>query len=284
MASSTFFNRTYELAISGNGIDISVSKLDIKFDIQFYTGPRTGQASITIIGLSLNTIALLEPFTVMSPGTLMTGNGIKVSLNAGYDNSNELLFDGLLYSVSISEPPELAVSISARAFRSISDLERQSITTEYGIKIKEVASTAFSLFGINFVNQSSADVEVKVGTKMITGDIIDFMRAIQQMAKWYLTYIPSDGIVVATDEFPEESYETIDKNHGLLGVPSVNVYSANICTWLRKDTPSVGKMITLDSTLHPSANGRYKVMCLQYKGEYRGKSWYTLYNGIRGRA
>lgn len=284
MASSEFFNRTYELTINGKGIDITITKLDINFDIKFYTGPRVGQASINIIGLSYDTISLLEPFTVVSPGALMNNNPIKVSLRAGYDDKNDLLFDGFLYSVSISEPPELAVSISARAYRSISDLERKSISTENGVKIKEVAEVAFSMFNINFVNQSHANAEMKIGAKVITGDVVDFMRAIQQMAKWYLTYIPSENVVFADDEFPHEAYETIDKTRGLLGVPSVNVYSANICTWLRVDTPCVGRLITLNSQLHPSANGRYKVLCLQYKGEYRGKSWYTMYNGIRERS
>ena len=284
MASSSFFNRTYELNIRGDGIDISVDRLDVRFDVQFYTGPRTGSASITIIGLSYDTISILEPFTVASPGTLMTGKGIRVTLKAGYDDSNETIFDGLLYSVSISEPPELAVSISARGFRSISDLERKNIVTEPDIKVTELASSAFAVFGLQFNNQSHINNMKKMGSKVLDGDLVDFMRAIQRMSKWHLTYLPADEVIVATDYIPREAYETINKTSGLLGVPSVNVYSATICTWLRADTPAVSRMVTLESQLHPSANGNYWINSIRYKGEYRGKSWYTMYNGIRLRS
>lgn len=281
MSSKSFFNRTYELSISGDGVDVSVNRLDVRFDVQFFTGPRTGSASITIIGLSYDTISILEPFTVASPGTLMTGKGIKVTLKAGYDDSNETIFDGLLYSVSISEPPELAVSISAKGFRSISDLERKNIVTEPDIKVTELASSAFAVFGLQFNNQSHINDQKKMGSKVLNGDLVDFMMAIQRMSKWYLTYLPSDNVVIATDYKPTEAYETINKSNGLLGVPSVNVYSANICTWLRQDNPSVSRMVVLESELHPSANGRYWINSIRYKGEYRGKSWYTMYNGIR---
>lgn len=281
MSSSKHFNRTYRLTITGPGIDISVSKLDIRFDINFYTGARTGRGEITVIGLSAESIAKLEPFTIVSPGVLMSTKGLRVRLEAGYNGNNQLLIDGFLYSVSLSAPPELAISMVVIANKSVTEFEEKNITTDKDVTLGDFASAVFSLYGLKFSNKTNIDTNIKIGAKSIKGDLVDFMDIVQKMAEWFITYFSEDGVVMATPNPPTEVYSVISKDNGLLGVPMINCFSATICTWLHKDTPAISRLVELKSELHPSANGKYWVPRLRYKGEYRGKSWYTLYNGIR---
>lgn len=280
MASKAYFHRTYSLSITGNDVNVSIDSLDIRFEVNLYTGPRTGDASITIIGLTRDTIAPFEALTVIDPGEVINKN-IIIELKAGYDGNNKTIFYGNLVSASVSAPPELALSLSAIAFSGVM-AQSKEYTVASGTKLHDAVRGAIAEFGATLNITASVENE-DIGEKVFTGDLISFVRQIENMANWSATYVhDKDGdTVILSDKNNDDVAAELSKTSGLLGVQSVTCYGATICTWLSECQCALANCVRLTSELNPSASGVYRVYKLQYKGAFRGKEWYTMFYGVR---
>lgn len=276
MSSSKFFNRTYTLTISSDSINLSVSKLQIIFDIDLSINAIAGSGNFTIIGLSKEHRAVLEKLSILSTGEVISKD-IKLTLDAGHGSNKSNIFTGTVISSSISGPPELAVSLKAITLNAM-NLKRKNVETEAGTKLEDVATAVFAGFGLNFVNKSGVGKQ-EIDSKSFDGNCIDCIRQMCTMDAWNL--IVSSGDVVAKPIDPRESKYNISEANGLLGVDNITNFSANMLMWLQPFENFVGDAVTLQSVLHPSANGLWVVNRVHYKGDYRGKSWYVYLYGRR---
>lgn len=284
MSSSRFFGRKYKLTINGAGIDVSVEKLDIRFSVKFYQGSRFGDAEITIIGLKGDSFSKFEKLTIISPAELVRKE-VVVTLDAGYGGEGkvERVFRGIVMSASISAPPELAVSIKcasvkARYFTS------KKYNSEPETSCESIARSALAVFGVTFKNMTKNLGKDKLDAKVFNGDVFRFISIIESMAPWILVYdVDEDGngYVTAYDRDDSKASVTIDQNNGLLGVNSTDCCSATVQTWLQFFPNLIGHPMRLKSKLHESASGMYRVYMTEYRGQYRGRDWYTQIYGIR---
>lgn len=257
--------------------------LDFKFSGSYY-GTVYPTFNVSILGLSLDTI---KSITVLLPDAANRRKRM-IEVHAGYEKDNiaRPLMSGYVYNAIPTNPPEMWLNIHCMgtqnliydpvekpveiAAEDIKDLFEKSLAQAIGMEGKLKWNVKRKIpfpkgskddFFTFLVEGLKSDALSKFGEKfgVVVSVIKDRIMAIDNYAQ---LLEPSGDI------------QTIDIEHGLIGMNDITFFGCNIDRRL-DDTVGFNDWIRLKSQIVELASGEYRVSKITHTGHLRGNEWKT---------
>lgn len=281
MSNKRYFKRSYHLRLkdelTGNTKDFS--SIDIKFHVNRMVAQQKIEATIDILGLTVDSINLLTATSVMSPTTARQYKK-RITLTAGYEGNEVHIFSGYVTSASVDQPPEMWVHIKAdNIFEDIHEVFDISCSPD--MTAHEIFEYCAKQMGMTPKDDTTFSKNVKPGGLSTIGTKTNIIQQLTLLCpNWQVFF--DNGLLYAVDTSLEarEVVGCVCADTGLLAVSGVTYLGCDVVTWLANDYP-LSQWIEVKSQLMPSANGKYRIMTKEFKGHFRGKEWYTTYHTIR---
>lgn len=257
--------------------------------------------------LSFNT-AEIEIYNMTSETrALISQEGLRVRLDAGYEDLHKVIFEGVVNNVTVVKEN---VDIITTLFCSsdMTALSNDVSETLNGINITDYLS--------NLCKKNGIKLEMKKIDKSITEYSVDgsVSQTIARICSLFgLTYSIDDGMIriiskdVKSDDVKDSEAILVTPTTGMLGNPDITEEGCNVKTLLdcrhhvngyyKLEAPFASYNLN-NLTVRPEAvlggelnaiafidsrtyNGIYMVLSIQIKGDTRGNAWYTLLRGSR---
>lgn len=257
--------------------------------------------------LSFNT-AEIEIYNMTSETrALISQEGLRVRLDAGYEDLHKVIFEGVVNNVTVVKEN---VDIITTLFCSsdMTALSNDVSETLNGINITDYLS--------NLCKKNGIKLEMKKIDKSITEYSVDgsVSQTIARICSLFgLTYSIDDGMIriiskdVKSDDVKDSEAILVTPTTGMLGNPDITEEGCNVKTLLdcrhhvngyyKLEAPFASYNLN-NLTVRPEAvlggelnaiafidsrtyNGIYMVLSMQIKGDTRGNAWYTLLRGSR---
>lgn len=257
--------------------------------------------------LSFNT-AEIEIYNMTSETrALISQEGLRIRLDAGYEDLHKVIFEGVVNNVTVVKEN---VDIITTLFCSsdMTALSNDVSETLNGINITDYLS--------NLCKKNGIKLEMKKIDKSITEYSVDgsVSQTIARICSLFgLTYSIDDGMIriiskdVKSDDVKDNEAILVTPTTGMLGNPDITEEGCNVKTLLdcrhhvngyyKLEAPFASYNLN-NLTVRPEAvlggelnaiafidsrtyNGIYMVLSMQIKGDTRGNAWYTLLRGSR---
>lgn len=273
----------------GGSVDGPYGGLDFKFSGTYY-GTVYPIFTVSILGLSLETINRIAVANPKKSNIRMR----RIEVHAGYEKDNiaRPLMTGYIYNAIPTNPPEMWLNIQCM---SITNLLFRLVD-----KPVEIASEDMKdLFekglarAIGHEGKLKWNVEKQIPLPKDSKDdlfsfIVDGMKceALQKFGqKFGVTVASVKDRIVAVDQGsqllkPSGSIQTIDLEHGLIGMNDITFYGCKIDRRL-DDTVGYNDWVRLKSQIVGLASDDYRVTGITHTGHFRGKEWTTTLECLR---
>lgn len=301
-----YFGRYYKLVLEppeGNSLVFETKEsepaMDIKFDVTYARGQTAREGTISILGLSMDTMHTFLELSGMTRGKAMS-ELVHIRLDAGYFTKAGYvnILDGFAWHATISSPPNMWLEIKVSEYNPMGGR---------GIMIKQIGPVALpsavQSFVDNFsgtkgegktfiVEDNTEDGIFQKSTKKITipggtytlGDAIRHLnKTVDDNIQFILKTSNDDAgvrTILAIDKQDKKSTQGevyVDGENGLLSVTGIDAINGCITTFLDGTWDDAMSHLNLTSNLNPQANGRYYIVKKQYVGHYMGQEWYSRY-------
>lgn len=288
MANADIFKRSYTLSLDlGEGGEKKLfSSLDIKYQTKKTMFPSIPhECRIDILGLNIDTINSLTSMSALRVDEALAAKK-KIRLSAGYNGKEDQIFDGYIMTAYVDPPPNMWLHITAHNFYRPAT-EVYDISCDKDMTFAEVFDFCANKIGIVPKNTmiDAEGMKNKSGGFHVKGTMIEVQNELGKLRPDWTVFF-DDGALCAVKSYEDASSAAADNivnlRSGLLNVTGINFFGATVQTWTRDCIP-LSQWFTLESTLIPSASGKYRVFQKEYKGHFRGKEWYTIYHGFRGK-
>lgn len=301
-----YFGRYYKLTLDppeGNSLVFETEEgepsMDIKFDVTYARGQTAREGTISVLGLSMDTMHTFLELAGMTRGKAMS-ELVHIRLDAGYftDAGHVNILDGYAWHATITSPPNMWLEIKVAEYNPMGGR---------GITVNQIGPSAIpnavQSFIDNFSGEDGEGVEFVVedntedgifdsSTKKITipggkYTIGDAIRLLNQKVDDRIQFIlktsdDDDGVrtVLAVDKEDKKATEGevyVDGENGLLSVTGIDAINGCITTFLDGTWDDSLSHLNLTSSLNPQANGRYYIVKKQFVGHFLGQEWYARY-------
>ncbi|MBO6031935.1 MAG: hypothetical protein J6Q22_10880 [Prevotella sp.] len=313
-----YFGRYYKLTIrppGGKTMVFETTKgnpaMDIKFNVTYARGQLAREGTVSICGLTLDTIHKILSLSAMARDKAMSQLAT-LTLQAGYFSSAGTVevLNGFMWYASVTAPPDLWVTIKVSEYNPLGGVAAQ-ITCEKNtpladflnhvcIQYEEAEEDALEEAGgggeitYNWWD-GTEDYLVESGDINLTCQFSEEMTlqdCIRRLSKEL-----SNDVQFTLRTFASETAEgtrmievldkeahkatngevQVDEEHGLLSVTGIDCISGCITTFIDGAGDDNLCHLTLKSWLNPQANGRYYITKKEYVGHYMGPEWYVRY-------
>lgn len=281
-----YFGRCYKLELGDKlkfETEMDKAALDIRFSVTRALEGKETKGSVSILGLSLDTMQPFMDLAAMEQGTAWKQR-MRIKLFAGYYGTGMVpIIDGYAIRASITAPPEMWLNIIVNEAPVGGLRVTPSIPfSSDPIPIGKVAKQIFEQFGMGFQDLTEDKLSEKVKISSFgEGEPITLDTAIAKIseyAEWSL--VLEQKVVWAYDKNQNKSGKAkvqINKNTGLLAVDGITVTDGIVTARLQVQDMRLGRLV-LKSELNKQANGEYKVTKIDYVGHFRGNEWFTRYH------
>ena len=286
---ANFFKRSYRLVIGTNEEAIEIRDLRVTFEI-----------TKSLIGFP-NTARIVAYNLKQSNRNKIKEEYKKISLYAGYENNETLVFTGDIKNVNHFKSPTDWIS-EIFAGDGASDLESAKINKSY-----TQGSTVESLFN-DLVKQMPGIAKGKLDgikeclkkkrsilkTAILSGSVKEFLDKIAETCGF--DYSVNDGVI---DTVPKGKAITsdptiiINQTNGMIGSPEITEIGANVTTYLNSSA-KVGRLFKIESIsakinvgnqlfreVKKTTEGTFRINKLTHKGDTHGDEWSTSYEGAK---
>lgn len=276
-----YWKRVGHISINGVNYGSDDNALDFRFRIRKVLAAQRFEASIDILGLSLETI---HELTMWQPWNVSIAKERTIEVYAGYEDEGEkLLFSGYIYEARPTNPPNMWLNIKAD---NLSFLDKK---LEQGCKrgkckfkkyLKELVDNAYFESGKRLALKIASDVENKDLYNPYYNSTLSTLPQYIESLHDVFSYI-DNGCLYVVNRNPKE-YPTmrgiyvLNVDTGLLGIGKYD-YS-QIEAKMRLDTRfGMNDFIWIQSELYPeNATGAFLVNEVEYNGHLRGQEWETV--------
>lgn len=301
-----YFGRYYKLTLDppeGNSLVFETKEgepaMDIKFDVTYARGQTAREGTISILGLSMDTMHTFLELAGMTRGKAMS-ELVHIRLDAGYFTKagHVNILDGFAWHATITSPPTMWLEIKVSEYNPMGGR---------GVKIKQIGPAAIpnavQSFIDNFNGNKGEGVRFVVAdntedgifdrsTKKITlpggtYTLGDAIRLLNQKADDRIQFIlktsdDDEGVrtILAVDKDDKKAAHGeiyVDGENGLLSVTGIDAINGCITTFIDGSWNDSMSHLNLKSSLNPQANGRYYIVKKQFVGHYMGQEWYARY-------
>lgn len=280
MSSSRFFKRTYELTITdeASGWSKTFTDLDIRFNIKRYKTQTAFKAEIGVLGLSHEDINRIS-VTATSMWYEALRMRKTITLSAGYDGNNSLIFKGFIVNAVPTSPPEMWLNMTAVNYTDIGGPVYQ-ITMAKGSTLADIANYVAYRLDMPINADMFTQGNVRTNGMTVIGGKTEVLSALKKVYRNWNVY-EDLGILVVTDQPLDASKGgnvEFSLKSGLLSLSNVTFYGVDVTTFLQ-DVPMFTNSFSVKSEMIPSANGTYKLIGKEFVGHYRGREWFSKFIG-----
>lgn len=300
-----FFGRKYRLTLTppeGKALVFVVKEgmpaMDIKFDVTYARGQTAREGTISVLGLSLNTMHTFLELAGMTRGKAMS-ELVHVKLEVGYfTNGGRMLevLNGFAWYATVTSPPQMWLNIKVSEYNPLGG-RKVAISYSEPMQIESAVNHVISQF--DEVEGKSFYVEDRTEEELLTSDFkpklsfpneVSLSEAIQELnrqcsdkVQFILKTTDDDDdcrTLLAVDKDVRKSTEGdiyVDGNTGLLSVTGIDAVNGCITTFINAQVEDEMSHLNLTSVLNPQANGRYYIVKKQFIGHYMGQEWYARY-------
>lgn len=301
-----YFGRYYKLILdppSGKSLTFETKEgkpaMDIKFDVTYARGQTAREGTISILGLSLDTMHTFLELAGMTRGKAMS-ELVHVRLEAGYFSSAGTveILNGFAWYASVTSPPNMWLNIKVSEYNPMGGR---------AVDIKQIGpsdiSSAVQSFLDNFSGSDgegetfivedqtedgifdNSDKKITIpGGKYTLGDAIRHLnQKVDDRIQFILkTSQDDDGVrtILAIDKDDKKATDGevyVDGGNGLLSVTGIDAINGCITTFIDGKWDDSMSHLNLTSNLNPQANGRYYIVKKQFVGHFMGQEWYARY-------
>lgn len=239
--------------------------------------------------------------------SLISQAGLKVRLDAGYEDLHKVIFEGVVNNVTVEkEATDIITTLYCSS--DLTGLANDVSDTLNGVNITDYLS--------NLCKKNGIRLEMKRIDKSITEYSVDgsVAQTIARICSLFgLSYSVDNGMIriisddIASNDVREDEIIVITPTTGMLGNPEITEEGCNIKTLLdcryhvngyyRLEAPfatynlnnlTVRPEAVLGGELNATAfidkktyNGVYMILSMQFKGDTRGNAWYSQLRGSR---
>lgn len=308
-----YFGRYYRLTIRPPGGSARTFEtkegepaLDIKFDVTYARGQVAREGTVSILGLTLDTIHDFLSLAAMARGRAMSEIA-QLTLEAGYFSSAGTveILNGYIWYGSVTAPPEMWLTLKVSEYNPLGGKPAQITCTKetpLGDFLQHVCDMYNDVEngegggGLHFTwEDMTEDYLVESGEITVTCQFQEEMTlqdCIRKLSKelsedvqfTLRTYASESADGVRVIEVLDKKAECvtdgtveINKNSGLLSVSGIDCVSGCITTFIDSKGNDSLCHLSLTSELNPQANGRYYIYKKHYIGHYLGPEWYVQY-------
>lgn len=289
-----FFGRAYKLELDGVPYETKegLPAMDIKFDVTYAIGQTCRFGTVSILGLSHQTMSKYLALSAMPTGKALS-EMMTVKLSAGYDSESELteIINGYAYYATVDAPPNMWLTLKVSEVNPtggpcVDVAAKQAPTIESYIRgcLEKFSAEEGVAEEFDFVDYTPSQVCSKKKTMqyglMKKINLRDFIAKLNDMSDWNVKFILRGNLLEAYGIDREETVEKVidvDGNNGLLAVSGIDAVNGDITTFLSYQDERLC-YLHLTSQLNPQANGRYIIVRKQHLGHYNGNEWYTKYH------
>lgn len=303
MADAKYFGRKYILTLSepggGNKITFQTeagqAAMDIKFDVKYARGQTAREGTISILGLSRDTMTKYLMLAGMTRGKAMS-QLLRVSLKAGYFSSAGMvdILNGFVWYCTVTSPPNMWLQMKVSEYNPMG-ARAISLGNPTGKTIREFIESILSQYeeveGVHFVVDDKTEDQIldmdKTWDKPFPSaatlaDAISQINAqLSDKVQFTLnSHSDDERTLVAYDKQTEKAAigeVTINGDNGLLSVTGIDAVNGCITTFLDGTITDELSHLNLESKLNPQANGRYYICKKQFVGHFLGQEWYSRY-------
>ena len=307
--SEQYFGRYYKLTL-GSGSEQMVFEteagrpaMDIKFDVTFARGVTAREGTISILGLSRDTILKYLMLSGETRGKAMS-QLMEVKLEVGYfsEAGTVEILNGFAWYGTVTAPPEMWLTLKISEYNPMGGKSLELTEKDALMPIKEAVEDILAQFSkaesgggkdITFKLEDKthdgidpdARVKYSILGKKTLGDVIRDLNQQTEGIKFILrTRNQQEGVrtLLAVDadstKFTQAAnFPLIDGDHGLLSVSGIDAVNGCITTFIDGRVADELTKIKLESWLNPQANGEYIIVKKQYVGHFLGQEWYSRY-------
>jgi len=289
------FGRWYKIKIGPFEYEVQKGKpaYNIKFDINFARAGIYREGSISILGLSLSTMAPILALTTMDKPRAISDENNIVSLEAGYlDGPHIEIFKGCVWEASVTSPPEMWLNLQVKSIEKTCIVQK---TKEFKVKDppwkkKEIATGLIELFEApgggkyGFEDKTTAKIgDVETVRAFGNGNqwtLTSAVEAINGLSARWQCVLDGNYLKAYNRNITEPSINgdiKVSKDTGLLAVSGITVTNADVTTFLDDPNPDLCNLL-LQSEKNKEANGKYLILRKRFQGHFEGPEWYTIYN------
>lgn len=194
----------------------------------------------------------------------------KIALYAGRESTGySLIFKGDIRQATPTQPPDIGLTFTAFT----GDTAKFETTSRSGgemIKLSVLAKQIANDLGLNLVFEAT---DKQIGSYSYTGSKTKEVAMLNEIGG-VSAYIDDDDLVVRNTSTPQNGYSfDINKNNGMVGVPTINERGVNVKILFNPEI-IVGSEIVLNSELNPAVNGSWCVYKIGYDLQNRNQSFY----------
>lgn len=303
MADAKYFGRKYILTLSEPGgsnkmtfqTEAGKPAMDIKFDVSYARGQTAREGTISILGLSRDTMTKYLMLAGMTRGKAMS-HLMRVSLEAGYFTSAGMvnILNGFVWYCSVSSPPNMWLHMKVSEYNPLG-ARAIALGNPSGGTIREFIGSILAQYepveGVTFEIDDRTEDQILDMSKTwnqpfpsstTLADAISIINAQLSDKVQFMLNSDSDDVrtLVAYDKQTEKAAigeVTIDGDNGLLSVTGIDAVNGCITTFLDGTVKEELTHLNLESKLNPQANGRYYICKKQFVGHFLGQEWYSRY-------
>ena len=304
--SPKFFGRKYKLTLDIPGVKKLVFEvedgkpaMDIKFDVTYARGQVAREGTVSVLGLSLDTMHSFLDLAGMTRGKAMS-ELVRVKLEAGYFSSAGMveILNGFAWYATVTSPPTMWLNIKVSEYNPMGG-RKVAVSYTEPMRLEDAVNHIMSQFeevegGITFSVEDRTEDELlskddKVKLSFPTSEIT-LSEAIQELNRqcsdeiqFILKTSENDDdcrTLLAVDKNIRKSTPgdvEVDGENGLLSVTGIDAVNGCITTFIDGTVEDEMSHLVLTSALNPQANGRYYIVKKQFIGHYMGQEWYARY-------
>ena len=238
---------------------------------------------------------------------LISTDGIKVRLDAGYEELHGVIFEGVVNNITVEKEKNEIITTLFCA----SDLTALSNDVSDTLNNVNVSDYLTNLCAKNNININIKRIDKSITEYTVDGSVSNTISRICSL--FGLSYSIDNGIIrvvdknINSDDVREDEIITVTPTTGLIGNPNITEEGCNIKTLLdcryhvngyyRLEAPFAAYNLK-DLALRPEAvmggelnalafidehtyNGTYMILSMQFNGDTRGNSWYSSIRGSK---
>ena len=296
----------------------TIRGLDIKFDISKPIFSLQQQATISILGLSMDKI---QQYASWGGEATMFKRAVLIRVYAGYGDSDEdaqLIFEGNIVNAMPTMPPDVWLNIQARTLDTqmkmtfTKDITEAANTADRTMSFAAFTTLVGRLTGTKQImtgfpsENGMSQINIPLYEKPVTVEMLlhDFQKICEHFNTVFYITTEDDGTpvmvfdrIIHEDGFSPDSSQVIkiSKDTGMIGIPKMKFNQIEVTCLLTKDATNrlLGYADVTSRFAFPGLynwkgdiqeniyHALFRIWNIRYHGHLRGNEWYATYTAQR---
>ncbi len=261
--------RLLRVGIEVGGVFRTYTDLAITVTGTKFASPTQGECNVTIANLSQE----VSDFILTETSPFNPDRSAKrIVVEAGRRSTGySLLYSGIIFRSSISQPPDALLSIRALT----GQFQKGNVIARNGTATAPLSRIALQVANDLGLPLQFSATDVQVANYSFTGAAIKQVNRLAQMAP-VDAYVDNDVLIVKNTADPLQGrVRRLSADTGMIGVPTFTEQGARV-TLLYDSTTVLGGALEIVSEQYPALTGRYLIYKLNYNITNRDTPFYYI--------